>query len=133
MGNGVEILFESRTRVPLWVRNQTLNVQLGPGQFNGRRVRSLKIRNGEALFFPGGGVVVKMPGSDEFWDAFQPMRVLEIRDLKGNLIKRNHYLCTECATLTGKMESYKSSDLAGLVDGSFKCTECGHQWELKRI
>ena len=87
MRNGIEVLFEPKTRVPLWVRNQTLNVQLGLGQLNGRRVRSLKIRKGEASFFPSGGVHVKMPGSGEFWVAFQPMKVLEIRDLKGNLIK----------------------------------------------
>ena len=133
MRNGVEVLFEPRTRVPLWVRNQTLNVKLGPGQLNGRRVRSLKIRKGEVSFFPSGGVEVKMPGSDEFRVAFQPMKVLEIRDLKGNLLKRNHYLCTECATLTGKMDSHKPSDVSGLVDANFKCARCGHQWELKRI
>ena len=61
------------------------------------------------------------------------MKVLEVRDLKGNLIKRNYYLCTECATLTGKMENHKPSDVAGHEDADFKCTHCGHQWELKRI
>ncbi len=59
--------------------------------------------------------------------------VLEIRDLKGNLVKRNHYLCTKCATLTGKMENYKPSNVSGLVDANFKCTRCEYQWELKRI
>ncbi|TAL49540.1 hypothetical protein EPN83_00120 [Patescibacteria group bacterium] len=130
---GIKLLVEPGTRVPKWVRNQTLNVEVGRESLNGRIVRSLKIRKGETSFFPGGGVVVKMPGSDEFWVAFQPMKVLEIRDLKGNLIKRNHYLCTECATLTGKVENHKPSDVAGLVDADFKCTQCRHQWELKRI
>lgn len=134
MRNGIELLLEPGTRVPNWVRNQTLNIEIGREHLNGRTIRSLKIRKGEASFFPGGGVVVKMPGSDEFWVAFQPMKVLEIHDLKGNLIKRNHYLCTECATLTGKMmEDYKPSDVSGLVDANFKCTQCGHRWELKRI
>jgi len=130
---GVKLLLEPGTRVPNWVRNQTLNVEAGRERLNGRTIRSLKIRRGEASFFPGGGVVVKMPGSDEFWIAFQPMKVLEIRDLRSNLVKRNHYLCTECVTLTGKMENYKPSDVSGHVDGNFKCTQCGYQWELKRI
>ena len=77
---------------------------------------------------------MKMPGSGEFWGAFQPMKVLEIRDLGGNVIKRNQYLCTECATLTGKMESHEPSTVvAGRVDAIFKCTRCGYQWELKMI
>jgi len=133
MGNGIEVLFEPRTRVPLWVRSQTLDVELGPRELKGRRVRSLKISEGEALFLPGGAVGVKMPGSDEFWVAFEPMKVLEIRDLNGKLIKRNHYLCTECATLTGKIESCKSSEVAGHDDANFKCTQCKLQWELRRI
>ena len=98
MKKGVQILLEPGTRVPVWIRNQTLNVRLGRKRLNGRTVRSLKISEGEASFFPGGGVDVKMPGSGEFWGAFQPMKVLEIRDLGGNVIKRNQYLCTECAT-----------------------------------
>jgi hypothetical protein len=130
---GIKLLVETGTRVPNWIRNQTLNVKVGRERLNGRTVRSLKIRKGEASFFPGGNVVVKMPGSDEFWGAFPPMKVLEIHDLKGALIKRNHYLCTKCATLTGKMENHKPSDVNGLVDGLVKCTWCGYQWELKRI
>ncbi len=134
MKKGVQILLEPGTRVPVWIRNQTLNVRLGRKRLNGRTVRSLKISEGEASFFPGGGVDVKMPGSGEFWGAFQPMKVLEIRDLGGNVIKRNQYLCTECATLTGKMESHEPSTVvAGRVDAIFKCTRCGYQWELKMI
>ena len=106
---------------------------LGSENFDGRVVRSLKIRNGEASFFPSGGVQVKMPGSDESWVAFRPMKVLEIRDLKGNLIKRNHYLCTKCCILTGKRESERQSDACGLIDANLMCTNCGKRWELKRI
>lgn len=134
MKNGIKLLLEPGARVPNWIRNQTLNIEVGRERLNERPIRFLKIRKGEASFFPGGGVMVKMPGSDEFWDAFQPMKVLEIRDLKDDLIKRNHYLCTECATLTGKMENYEPSTvIAGRMDANFKCTQCGHQWKLERI
>ena len=134
MKAGVKILLEPGTRVRNWIRYQTLNVKLARERLNGRMVRSLKIHKGEASFFPSGGVEVRMPGSGEFRVAFRPMKVLEICDLKGNLIKRNHYLCTECATLTGKMENYKpSEEVSGLVDANFKCIQCKHQWELKRI
>src|SRR3989344_4209645 len=134
MKKGVQILLEPGTRVLDWIRNQTLNVELGRERLNGRTVRSLKIRKGEASFFPGGGVEVRMPGSAKFRVAFLPMKVLEIRDLGGNLIKRNHYLCTECGTLPGKMESYEPSTVvAGRVDAIFKCTQCGYRWELKMI
>lgn len=133
MRNGIKLLLEPGTRVRDWIRYQTLNVEIGRERFNGRSVRYIKIRKGEASFFPGGGVEVKMPGSAEFRVAFRPRKVLEIRDLKGNLIKRNHYLCTECVTLTGKMGKYEPSTVAGRVDANLKCTQCGHQWELKWI
>ncbi len=134
MRNGIKLLLEPETRVRDWVRYQTLNVEIGRERFNGRSVRFVKICNGEAQFFPSGGVEVKMPGCAEFRVAFQPRKVLEIRDLKGNLIERNHYLCTECFTLTGKMENYEPSTIAaGRVDESFKCTKCGHHWELKTV
>jgi hypothetical protein len=131
MRNGIKLLLEPGTRVRDWVRFQTLNVEIGREQLNGRSVRFVKIRKGEASFFPGGGVEVKMPGSAEFRVAFQPRKVLEIRDLKGNLIQRNRYFCTECATLTGKMESYEESIVAGRVDAKFRCGQCLHSWELR--
>jgi hypothetical protein len=134
MKKGIKLLLEPGTRVRDWIRYQTLNVRVRRERLKGRIIRSLEIRGGEASFFPGGGVEVKMPGSAEFRCAFQPMKVLEIHDLRGKLIKRNHHLCTECATLTGKMESHKPSTvIAGRMDATFKCTQCGHQYELERI
>ncbi len=130
---GVKLFLQPGTRVPSWIRNQTLNIELGYERLNKRKVRFLKICNGEAFFFAGGGVMVKMPGSDKFWVAFSPMRVLEIRDLENNLIERNHYLCTECVALTGEKKNYQQSNVSGLVDATFACTRCGHRWELKRI
>ena len=134
MRKGVKLLLESGTRVRKWIRYQTLNVEVHRGRLKGRTIRFLTIRGGEASFIPGGGVQVKMPGSAESRCAFLPMKVLEIRDLRGKLIKRNHHLCTECANLTGKVESYKESTIiAGLADMTFKCTLCGHQWKLEGI
>lgn len=119
--NGIKLLLEPRTRIRNWIRNQTLNIEVGRERLNGRNIRFLKIRKGEASFVPGGYVIVKMPGSGEFWVAFMPWKVLEIRDLRGNLIKRNHRLCIKCATLTG----------ARLDDEVFECTQCGNQWKLE--
>ena len=132
MRKGIKLLLEPGTRVRNWIRYQTLNVEIGQEQLNRRNIRFVKIRKGEALFFTGGSVGVKMPGSAEFILAFQPLKVLEIRDLKDNLIKRNHYLCTECAALTGKTESYEQSTVvAGSVDAKFRCGQCLHSWELR--
>ncbi len=132
--SGVKLVLEPGTRVPRWIRYQELNVETGRERLNGRAVRFLKIRKGQASFFVQGTVIVKMPGSKKMHGAFQPMRVLEIRDLKGNyLIKRNHYLCTGCATLTGKKVSHKSSERSGFVDVIFECSQCEHRWELKGI
>jgi hypothetical protein len=132
MRNGIKLLLEPGTRIQNWIRYQTLNVEIGRKSLNGRNTRFIKIRKGKAAFLPDGSVEVKMPSSAEFRVAFQPREVLEIRDLKGNLIERNHYLCTKCATLTGEMESYEQSIVVtGRVDAKFKCAQCGHQWELR--
>lgn len=133
---GVELLLEPRTRVPAWIRNQTLSVSVGSVSFQGRRIRSLKIRGGTVSFLPGGSVGVKMPGSHGVWVAFRPLKVLEIRDLKGTLIERNHDLCPKCGNLAGSMVSHtqpSTTKVAGLVDGTFECTQCGHRWELEGI
>ena len=131
MGKGVQLFLEPGTRVPGWVRNQDLNVKIRRERLRGRTTRLLLIRKGEAQFCNGGGVVVKMPGSSKWWGVFVPMKVLEIRDLKGVLIKRNYHLCTECSTLTGRVESYKQVE-GGLLYQTFKCTDCGYEWELTR-
>ncbi len=133
MKKAVEIILCPGTRIPGWIRNQTLNVEISRVDFIKRTARSLKIRGGEAIFFPGGRVVVKMPGSDEYCAAFGPKRVLEIRNLRGKLIKRNYYLCAECGFLTGYVENYRPSDVAGLMDKDLICTTCGYRWKLKRV
>ncbi len=131
--SNVKLLLEPGTRILNWIRYQNLNVMIGRELLNKRTVRFLKIRGGKAYFIPSGSVAVVMPGSDQHRVAFQKMKVLEIQDFKNTLIERNHYLCTKCSTLTGKMESSKLSGRAGLMDANFKCTRCGNQWELKRI
>ena len=118
---GIKLLLEPKTRIRDWIRYQTLNVEIGWEYLGKRKVRFLKIRKGEAEFNPGGYVSVKMPGSDEFRVAFRPIKVLEIRDLRGNLIERNHYLCVECGTLT----------CFRLVDEIVECTQCGCQRKLR--
>ena len=133
MEKGVEVIFLPKIRVPSWVRNQNLNVKIKKIQLNGRQVRSLEICNGEASFLPGGSVSVRMPGSDRFWVAFQPMTVIEIRDLEGNVIEHNRYSCQSCGRFTVQVDSSsKSSESAGRLDANFSCI-CGNQWELKGI
>lgn len=125
---GVKLFLEPGTRIRNWIRNQSLNIEVARESLFGKRiVRTLTIRRGEAGFFPGGGVDVKMPGSEEFWIAFPPRKVLEIRDLKNNsIIERNRYLCTECTTLTGETLT-TGSGLELRVTG-YKCTTCGYEW-----
>lgn len=133
MKGGVEIILEAGVRIPNWIRNQTRNVKIGRKKIHGKNVRILRVRGAEAGFIPGGAVDLRMPGSDEFWVPFGPLKVLQIRDLKDNLIKQNYLLCENCFTNTGKVKSSKISSNPSLVDSIFQCTECGHEWELKGI
>lgn len=133
MKKGVEIPLATGTRIPLWISNQSLNVKVIGKTIMGRHVRSLQIKEGEARFGVVGVVEVKMPGSGEFWVAFQPLKVLEIRDLEGNLIKRNYCLCEKCFTNTGKISKESPSEKYGRVDVVMQCTECGNTWELTAV
>lgn len=133
MKSGVKLLLEPRVRIPNWIRNQTLNVKVEVTRryLRKRSTRVLAICGGEALFIPGGSVVVRMPGSDEYWVAFNPMTVLKILDFESRPIAQNYYLCTECATLTGKVENHRQSEMVGWADADFRCTRCSHQWKLR--
>lgn len=133
MKKGIEILLTAGTRIPLWISNQTLNIKVTGKTTKGRRVRSLQIKGGEAFFGPAGVVDIKMPGSGEFWVAFHPLKVLEINDLEGNLIKRNYCLCEKCFTNTGKIVEDSPSEKYGRRDVVTQCTECGNTWELKGV
>jgi len=134
MKKGVLLYLEPGTRIRNWIRNQNLNVTVGRERVNGRLVRTLEIRGGNATFLPGGSVGIRMPGSDQLWVAFSSLKVLEIWDSRsGHLIKANHYLCPECYTLTGKVQSHKpSAAIAGREDAVFICHHCQHRWQ-KRI
>ena len=121
--SGVKLYLELGARIRVWIRNQSLNVTLTREPLGRRNVRVLSIRGGDAGFLPGGRVGVKMPGSGEFWIAFPPMKVLEIRNLKTNsVIERNFYLCIVCGTLSGK-----SVVVGGQVVG-YECVTCNSVW-----
>lgn len=92
MRSGIKLLLEPGTRVRDWIRYQTLNVEIGREQLNRRSVRFVKIRKREASFFPGGVVVVKMPGSAEFRVAFQPQKVLNLNYEKAYILYSNEFL-----------------------------------------
>lgn len=133
MKKGVEILLRYDTPVPVWISNQDLNVSGSMKTFGEEQVYSLRIKNGEAGFIPGGRVEVKMPGSRRFYVAFKELQVFEIRDLEGKLLKRNYFLCEKCFTNTGKMSKESPSETYGRTDVVMQCTECGNTWEHKGI
>lgn len=132
-GSGVQLRLEPGTRIPIWIRNQSTNVEATRERVNGRTVRLLTIKGSGASFLPGGVVAVKMPGAGEFCVGFQSLKVLEILDLQGNLIKRNHHLCTECFTNTGEMIDSRPAAHGSRVDATFQCVQCGYQYELEGI
>lgn len=129
MKTGVKLLLESETQIPDWMIMP--NFEVGDELLNGRSVCSLKVRRGEASFLPNGDVNLKMPRLDELGGPFLEMRVLEIRNLKDNLIERSPLLCIECGTLTGRMNGcYPNDD--GVFFTNFECKQCERQWDWKQ-
>jgi len=133
MKKGVEILLRYDTPIPAWISNQDLNVSGSMKTFGKEQVYSLRIKNGEAIFIPGGRAEVKMPGSQRFYVAFEELQVFEIRDPEGNLLKRNYFLCEKCFKNTGKISKESPSETHGRTDVVMQCTECDNTWELKAI
>ena len=132
--NGVRIFLELGTRIPKWIRNQTLNTEVIKKVIKGRNIQVLTIKKGRASFGPGGGVGVVMPGSDQWWGAFREHEVLQIENIKDKTIKPNYHLCPECFTNTGRMVDHKRSDrIAGREDATFKCAGCNSMYILEAI
>jgi len=126
---GVKIYLVPRTRIPVWIRIQDLNVSVEKRKIGRGRVRILTIKGGEAAFYPGGGVGVVMPGSNQFWAAFASLKVLKIEDLEGREIVHNYFLCQTCFTNTGKMIGKpRETELWARYDADFQCSVCGHKW-----
>lgn len=130
---GVKIYLVPRTRIPIWIRIQDLNVSVETRKIGRGRIRILTIKGGKADFYPGGGVGVIMPRCTSFKTAFGPLKVLKITDLKQRLIVDNHYLCEKCFANTGVMIGYIESDIIARIDAKFQCSVCDHKWEHKRI
>lgn len=134
MEKGVEIILVSGTKVPWWIRSQ-----LRPGETcekkrrRKRYVRSLKIEKGDAFFAPGGTVEVKMPGSNKYRSAFEPLQVLEIRDSGGHILERNYFLCEKCFANTGRIIGTLLPNTNGKRDVMMQCTRCRRKWVLRDI
>lgn len=136
MHKGVRLFLVPGTRIPIWIRVQDKNVEvsnleLGPNKAN--KVRALSIRGGEASFIPGGQVVVRMPGSTKQIVSFNVDQILEIRDGRGNLIKRNRYCCKQCMRITGEVKTSQAGTNTGCRNVTMACAPCGRNWTLENI
>jgi hypothetical protein len=129
---GVKLLLAPGTKVPRWVTVQDLNVRTGWERLNGKRVRTVSIADGEAFFGPEGVVDVRVPGARSFLTAFAPLKVFEIRDLEGGLLRRNYFFCEKCVANSGKIEGEPEliAGTCGKYDAKFLCSTpgCDNSW-----
>ena len=127
---GVELLLEPETEIPGWIWTKgTRRVELEIRKIHGRDIPVLRIQGGEASFADAHSFIVRFQGSRSFSVVFQTPQVLEIRDFNGGVLKQNHYLCEQCFANTGEVVSDRPSKIAGRVERTFRCAQCGHQWE----
>ncbi len=124
---GVELLLVPGTRIPLWIRVQDKNVVIEPGALDGKPVKRLRILGGDADLVAGGQAIVIVPGSSGAYTAFghgPDSRVLEIRDLRGKLLKRNFRCCPKCIANTGEfVEETREKHVV-------ICQDCGESWRI---
>ena len=101
-----------------------------------RPVVILTIPMAEAHFMPGGNVAVFLPEFSRGYGHFNGgKKVLEILDMKGNLITRNYGTCPACYRLAGEVKKKRSGGYAERCEGTriihiFQCKHCTHEWEL---
>ncbi|MFH1036629.1 MAG: hypothetical protein V1756_00980 [Patescibacteria group bacterium] len=131
MKNGKEVLLVVGTQIPTWILAKP-GVKVEDKTINGKIVLSLILERGDALFCTGGGVDVKTNSSGRFLTAFDPLEVLEIRDLSNNSVRQNHFLCTKCFANTGVEVDEKSGFNETLqrwqILHTFQCS-CGNTWK----
>lgn len=131
--NGVRVLLASESPISDYVLG--LGVSLETTEVKDRSLLVVRIDRGDAVFAPGGYVVLRVGRQRAYRVGFSPDSVLEIQTLDGELIKRNHHMCVDCCANSGKMVSYSQSpEIAGKIDATFQCEQnLEHQWELKHI
>lgn len=130
---GVLLLLSPNINIPEFVRNSRHST-IGRAKIGDQKeISFVRISIGGATFVGGGSVILDVPGNKRGLVGFGPNEVLAICTIEGEVIKRNHHLCTNCLSNTGQMVGYNYSLIAGKVDGFFQCTQCNNQWELKNI
>jgi hypothetical protein len=145
--DGVILMLQSGFRLPLWIRNQDLNVKvetatIGPLK---RRVRLVTIEGGQAYFLPTSQTLVKMPGSSKGlpltrfrWDgSSNTNKVLEIMKLDGEILALNQDTCPVCYSTSHRTVDRflvtpqdQSTGVRYQVD--LTCDECGHRWMIEK-
>lgn len=131
--SGVRVLLTPDSPMPDWITSQK-GVSVGRELVKGKEFPAIEIPQGDAEFIGGGAVAISFSGQKAQRVGFNPESVLEIQSLGGELVKRNHHMCTECIANTGRMISYQAGEFAGKVNAVFQCEQNPtHQWELKNI
>ena len=139
MANGVQVLFDSGTRLPWWFklcRGVTIRIE----EVKNRRVKVVKIVGGQACFFIGGTILVeRMPGYKGKMgfqlistDQGLARRALQIRNLAGEVLEQNYYLCESCFRNTGKVVERKQDPEPSFKQGVvIRCTRCDATWQRR--
>lgn len=131
--SGIRILLAEHAKIPGWVVSSG-KVQGRIDDVQGKRLPLIEIPQSEAEFIGGGAVALRVGKQKNFRVGFEPELVLEIQRLDGELIKRNHHLCTECLANTGRMVSYQPGSIAGKVNAVYQCEQNPtHQWEIENV
>lgn len=84
---------------------------------------------GEALFFPGGSVGVKLAGWKSFVIMFEPDTVLWIEDDVTGRRHMNWHTCSHCCKISYQTWYDLPGDVTGRRNMGFECPVCGNKWE----
>ncbi|MDO8469861.1 MAG: hypothetical protein Q7S84_02455 [bacterium] len=136
---GFQLVLVAEESVPPLLHEATLRKRKRPVRVKvssatvGRHVFPVvSVSNGEAAFLPGGRIGVKFSWQKGFYIAFERHQsIVEIRCLDGSLIKRNHFFCEACGSVTGSINSHTPGSIAGREDIKLYCTNCGAAWEVQ--
>jgi len=133
MQHGVILILTPLANIPHRLLRQDHNASLTSDRISRQPVRVLTLLSAEAHFIQGGEVEVKLKGEGSFKPAFLPRMVLEVRDLKHNVLERNHYLCKRCFTLTGIRLSHDHMVGTKQFMEVFRCGRCQWEWQLTSL
>lgn len=131
--NRVELILAEKTVAPDWLAESPF-VRSDNVKRNGHSVRRLIIAGGEAHFYRGGGVAIRLPHESCFHVVFKRDQVLSLQQQQRSLL-----LCRHCWRNSGEVlrswptRGFAGQEVKGRTSYEISCRLCQRRWHVRAV